>query len=102
MRTDIQTVGFDADQDLLNFVNDRIKHLAQLETRITGVDVYLKSVKDDHDNTKVAEVKIFLPGPTLYADYQSDSFRESIMEAVDKVKRQLLRRKELQNEKRPQ
>ncbi|ELR70361.1 site-specific recombinase [Fulvivirga imtechensis AK7] len=101
MRTDIQTVGFDADQDLLNFVNDRIKHLAQLESRITGVDVYLKSVKDDRNDTKVAEIKIFLPGPTLYADYQSDSYRESVMEAVDKVKRQLLRRKELQNEKRP-
>lgn len=101
MRTDIQTVGFDADQDLLNFVHDRIKHLTKFESRITGVDVYLKSVNNDQDNTKVAEIKIFLPGPTLYADFQSDSFRESIMEAADKVKRQLKRRKDLQNEKRP-
>lgn len=100
MRTDIQTVGFDADEDLLNFVNDRIKHLSKLESRITGIDVYLKTVNNDQDNTKIAEIKIFLPGPTLYADYQADSFRESIMEAADKVKRQLLKKKDLQNEKR--
>lgn len=100
MKTDIQTLGFDANQELIDFVNDRIKHLKKLEDRITGVDVYLKSVKNDQDETKIAEMKLFLPGPTLYADYQSDSFRESIMETVDKLKRQVLKRKDLQNEKR--
>lgn len=100
MKTDIQTVGFEANQELLDFVNDRIKHLKKFEDQITGIDVYLKSVKNDHDETKVAEMKLFLPGPTLYAEYQSDSFRESIMETVDKLKRQIRRRKEVQNEKR--
>lgn len=101
MKTDIQTVGFDANQELLDFVNDRIKHLRKFETQITGVDVYLKNVKNDQDETKIAEMKLFLPGPTLYAECQSDSFRESIMETVDKLKKQMRKRKELQNEKRP-
>jgi putative sigma-54 modulation protein len=100
MKTDIQVVGFEANQELLDFVNDRIKHLKKFDEQITGVDVYLKSVKNDQDESKVAEMKIFVPGPTLYAEYQSDSFRESIMETVDKLKRQMKRRKELQNEKR--
>lgn len=100
MKTDIQVVGFEANQELLDFVNDRIKHLKKFDEQITGVDVYLKSVKNDQDETKVAEMKIFVPGLTLYAEYQSDSFRESIMETVDKLKRQMRRRKELQNEKR--
>lgn len=94
MKTDIQTVGFEANQDLIDFVNDRIKHLGKYEDQITGVDVYLKSVNNDHDETKVAEMKLFLPGPTLYADSQSESFRESIMETVDKLKRQMKKRKE--------
>lgn len=100
MKTDIQVVGFEANQELLDFVNDRIKHLKKYEEQLTGVDVYLKLVNNDHDATKVAEIKLFLPGPTLYAEYQSDSFRESIMETVDKLKRQMRRRKELQNVKR--
>ena len=101
MKTDIQVVGFEANQELLDFVNDRIRHLRRFDQQITGVDVYLKSVKNDQNETKVAEVKVYIPGPTLYATFQSDSFRESIMESMDKVKRQLQKRKDLQNEKRP-
>lgn len=101
MKTDIQVVGFEANQELLDFVNERIRHLKRFDHQITGVDVYLKSVKNDQNDTKVAEVKVFVPGPTLYATHQSDSFRESIMESMDKMKRQIKKRKDLQNEKRP-
>ncbi|MBL6444896.1 ribosome-associated translation inhibitor RaiA [Fulvivirga sp. 29W222] len=101
MKTDIQTIGFDANQELIDFVNDRIKHLKKFETQITGVDIYLKNVKNDQGETRVAEMKLFLPGPALYAEYQSESFRESIIETIDKLKRQIKKRKELQNEKRP-
>ncbi|MBL3656442.1 ribosome hibernation-promoting factor, HPF/YfiA family [Fulvivirga sediminis] len=100
MKTDIQTVGFTANQELLDFVDDRLKHLTKLDDQITGVDVYLKTVYNDHDETKVCEIKVFLPGPTLFAEFQSESFRESIMEVVDKLKRQIKKRKDIQQEKR--
>ncbi|UII23120.1 HPF/RaiA family ribosome-associated protein [Fulvivirga ligni] len=100
MKTDIQTIGFSANKELIDFVEDRLKHLTKLDSQITGVDVYLKSVKDNHDETKIAEIKLFLPGPTLYADHQSESFRESVMEVVEKLKRQIKKRKDILYEKR--
>ncbi len=100
MKTDIQTVGFEANDDLMAFVNDRIDRLHKYYDGITGIDVYLKSVRHDEEETKIAEIKVFLPGPSLYADFQGESFRESIIETVDKLERQLRKRKELQNEKR--
>lgn len=100
MKTDIQTVGFEANEDLLAFVDDRIKHLQRYYDGITGVDVYLKSVNNDAEETKIAEIKAFVPGPSLYAEYQAESFREAIIESVKKLERQLRKMKEIQNEKR--
>ena len=99
MKKDIQTIGFEANDDLLAFVNDRIKRLGKFHNGITGIDVYLKSVRNDEEETKVAEIKVFLPGNSLYADFQGDSFRESIIETVDKLERQLRKRKEMEQDK---
>lgn len=100
MKTDIQTIGFEANDDLMAFVNDRIKLLQRYHNNITGIDVYLKSVKNDEEETKIAEIKVFVPGPSLYADYQAESFREAIIESVKKIERQLKKIKDIQNEKR--
>ncbi len=100
MKTDIQTVGFEANEDLLAFLNHRIERLKKYYDGITGIDVYLKSVKDSENETKIAEIKVFLPGPTLFADHQGESFRESIIESVDKLEKQLRKRKEIMTEKR--
>ncbi len=100
MKKDIQTVGFEANEDLLAFVNDRIDRLSRFNTGITGIDVYLKSVKNEDDETKITEIKVFLPGPSLYAEFQGESFRESIIETVDKLESQLRKRKEIRDEKR--
>jgi putative sigma-54 modulation protein len=100
MKTDIQTIGFEANDDLMAFVNDRLKHLHRYHDKITGIDVYLKSVKNNEEETKVAEIKAFVPGPSLYADYQAESFREAIIESVKKIERQLKKIKDIQNEKR--
>ena len=101
MKIDIQTVGFDAEQDLLDFTNEKINKLEKFFENITGIDVYLKSVPDNTENTKIAEVKVFLPGPSIYGEAQSDTFHGSIDEAVEKVKKQLKKRNELMKEKRP-
>lgn len=100
MKYDIQTVGFDANQELLDFLGDRLKHLNKHFSNITGIDVYLKSEKNDQDETKTAEIKLFVPGPSLYASYTSESFRESIIESVEKLKRQLKKTKAKQYSKR--
>ncbi len=101
MKIDIQTVNFDADQALLDFVHEKIGGLQQFFENITGVDVYLKSVNNNQAETKVAEVKAYVPGPSLYAEAQTDSFSASVSEAIDKLQRQLKKKNRKLHEKRP-
>ncbi|MDX1628583.1 MAG: ribosome-associated translation inhibitor RaiA [Fulvivirga sp.] len=100
MKYDIQTVGFEADQELYNFLDEQLDELKKYFDNITGIDVYLKSVKDDEDETKIAEIKLFVPGPSLYAEHRAETMRESIIEVVDKLRRQLEKLKEKQYSKR--
>lgn len=100
MRIDIETVGFEPEQDLLDYVDEKIKKLSRFFENITGIDVYLKSIHDDNAQTKVAEIKVFLPGPSIYAEYQTDTFYGAIDQVTEKVKKQLKKRNELMKMKR--
>jgi putative sigma-54 modulation protein len=100
MRIDIETVGFEPEQDLLDYANEKINKLSRFFENITGIDVYLKSINDDNAQTKVAEVKVFLPGPSIYAEFQTDTFHGALDQAIEKVKKQLKKRNELMKEKR--
>ncbi|MTI22295.1 ribosome-associated translation inhibitor RaiA [Fulvivirga sp. RKSG066] len=100
MKYDIQTVGFDATDELKSYLESQLSEIHELHDNITGIDVYLKSVNDDEEETKIAEIKVFIPGPSLYADHRSEKFDESIAKAVDKIKRQIKKTKEKQYAKR--
>ena len=100
MKIDIQTVGFSAREDLLEYAQKKIDGLTKYYDRITGVDLYLKLVQDEQEENKEVQVKIHLPGPTLFAQHQSDNFHESLNEVMDKIIKQLKKKNELENEKR--
>lgn len=98
MKYDIQTIGFDATPQLNEFLDEQLEQVKEHHTNITGIDVYLKSVHDDEDESKIAEIKVFIPGPSLYAEHRAETFEEAIIEASEKMKRQLKKAKEkLQN-----
>lgn len=100
MRIDIQTVGFEAEQDLLDYADEKINKLNKYFENITGIDIYLKSVQNDRDKTKVAEVKVFLPGEPIFGQEQTDTFHGALDQAIEKVKKQLKKRNELVKDKR--
>ncbi|MGK7388764.1 MAG: ribosome hibernation-promoting factor, HPF/YfiA family [Candidatus Cyclobacteriaceae bacterium M2_1C_046] len=100
MRIDIQTVGFEADQQLLDHTDEKISGLTKYFENITGIDVYLKSVQNDRDKTKIAEIKVFIPGEPVYGESQTDTFHGALDQAVEKVKKQLKKRNQLVKDKR--
>lgn len=100
MKYDIQTVGFEATEDLKNFLETQLQEVHDIHNNITGIDVYLKTVKDDEQDTKIAEIKVFKPGPSIYADHRSDKLDECIAQTVNKIKRQLIKAKEIEYAKR--
>lgn len=100
MRIDIQTVGFEADRELLDHADQKISGLTKYFENITGIDLYLKSVNNDRDKSKVAEIKVFIPGEPIYGDSQTDTFHGAIDQTIEKVKKQLKKRNELVKDKR--
>ncbi len=90
----LETVHFDADRKLVNFVNEKVGKLNQFFDHIIGGEVYLKLDKSSEKENKVAEIKILVPGKELFAKKQCKSFEEATDLCVDALKRQVKKHKE--------
>lgn len=89
MKVNIQSVRFDADKRLIEFVENKMSKLDRFAERATGADVILKLDKDHEKGNKVATVTLHLPGNDLVAEEQAKSFEEAVDCAIDALKRQI-------------
>lgn len=97
MTVNIQTVHFDADAKLIEYVKQRVQKLFSFHDRIMKVDVYLKLDNVVHNiKDKVAEIKVHVPRQQLFVKQSSKSFEQSFDEALDALISQLKRKKEKQ------
>ena len=97
MTVKIQTVRFDADAKLIEYVKQRVEKLYNFHDRITKVDVFLKLDNVVHNiKDKVAEIKVHVPRQHLFVKQTSESFEQSFDEALDSLITQLKRKKEKQ------
>ena len=95
MNVNIQTVHFDADSKLKNYIEKKLSKLLQIHDRIVKVDVYLKLDNVVHTiKDKVAEIKVHIPKYDFFVKHSSKSFEESFDEALDSVIMQIKRKKE--------
>lgn len=85
----IQSVKFDADTRLVEFVNAKMAKLDRFAERSTGADVILKLDKDVEKGNKIATISLHMPGEELVATHQARSFEEAIDEAIDALKHQI-------------
>ena len=97
MTVKIQTVRFDADAKLIEYVKQRVEKLYNFHDRITKVDVFLKLDNVVHNiKDKVAEIKVHVPKQQLFVKQTSKSFEQSFDEALNSLITQLKRKKEKQ------
>ncbi len=100
MNTQIKTVHFDADVNLINHVNKRLDKLPTFHERIISVDVYLKLENLNHQiKDKVAEIQVNVPQHRIFVKHESKSFEESFDAAFESVVTQLKRNKTKQLQK---
>lgn len=93
MNIKIHSVHFDADKKLLEFVEEKVTKLTQYEDRILSTEVFLRLDKDPDTGNKVAEIKMIVAGGDVFAKKQSKSFEESTDQAVEALRRQLVKQK---------
>lgn len=89
MNVQIQSLKFDADKRLIEFVNAKMAKLDRFAERSTGAEVTLKLDKDHEKGNKIATITLHMPGEDLVACHQAKSFEESIDEAINALKHQL-------------
>ncbi len=97
MNVKIQTVHFNADEKLIEYVNKKVDKLNIFHERITKVDVFLKLDNVVHTiKDKVAEIRVHVPRHDFFVKASSKSFEESFDCAIESMVTQMKRKKEKQ------
>jgi ribosome hibernation promoting factor len=95
MKLQMQSVHFDADPKLLDFIQKKADKLETFYDRIIGGDVFLKLEKgSERVHTKIVEIKLNIPGQTLFSKNEADSFEAATDEAMEALRKQLQRYKD--------
>ena len=94
MKLQIQSVHFDADQKLLEFIQKKTDKLETFYDKIIDGEVILGIQKDKARVNKNVEIKINIPGSQLFAKESAASFEAGTDAAVEALRRQLKKYKE--------
>jgi len=94
MTTNIQSVHFDADKKLIDFINDKVGKLTTFHEGIISNEVILRLDKSASADNKIAEMKLHTKGHELFAKKQCATFEEAVDTACDAIKIQLIKHKE--------
>jgi len=94
MKLQMSSVHFDADQTLLDFIQTKLNKLDTFFDRITEGEVFLKLDNNNGISNKIVEVKLFVPGSTLFTKTESTSFENATDEALATLTRQLKKYKD--------
>lgn len=94
MEIQVQSVHFDADAKLLEFIDKKMQKLETFFDKIISVDVILKLEKTGQVQDKVAELKLNVPGSVLVAKETCKTFEEAIDAGSEALRRQILKYKE--------
>ncbi|WP_139925587.1 ribosome hibernation-promoting factor, HPF/YfiA family [Hymenobacter sp. DG01] len=94
MKLQMQSVHFDADQKLLDFIQKRLDKLETFYDRVTEGEVILRLNNKDGINNKTVEVKLHVPGTTLFSQEDAGTFEAAADAAAENLKRQITKYKE--------
>ena len=94
MNVVIHPVHFDASAKLVDFITNKLSKLETFFDRIIEAEVFLKMETKQNIKDKIVEVKLHVPGKTLFVAKTSKTFEESTDLAVHTIAGQLKKQKE--------
>ena len=93
MKVEIQSIHFNPDRKLVNFINKKIEKISSIDDCMIKTDVFLKIDKPESPENKIAEIRIHSSKGEYFAKKQCDSFEESINLSVQALRKQVLKQK---------
>ncbi|MBL7471601.1 ribosome hibernation-promoting factor, HPF/YfiA family [Robertkochia sediminum] len=94
MEVNTQSVNFNVQPDLINFVQKRMDKLDHFYDRVIHSDVYLKLQNTSAKENKIAEIKVHVPGDEFVVTKQCKTFEEAVDAAASSLERVLTKRKQ--------
>ncbi len=94
MEIRVQSIRFDADQKLLDFVDRKLGKLSKFHDSVIGAEVRL-SLLQEHNNKNVW-VRIQIPGNDIVVERNAATFEDAVVDCADILKEKLTRVKEKQ------
>ncbi len=90
----INSVRFDADIKLIDFIKSKVGKLFQFNDDIIAAEVFLRLENSQDMENKITEIRLDIPGNNLFAKKQGKSFEEATDLAVDALRKQVKRKKD--------
>ena len=94
MKLNIESVHFDASQQLKDFATKKVEKLSLFFDGIISADVVLSLDKADNLENKVSKISLSVPKTVLVAERQCKTFEEGIDLACDALRIQIQKYKE--------
>lgn len=93
MNINVQSIRFDADKKLIDFIQKKADKLDQFFDQILDGECYLKLENTEDEANKVAEFKLNIPGGQLFAKGQAKTFEEATDLSIESLRRQINKHK---------
>ena len=93
MKVNTQSVNFNADGELIDFIEKRMNKLDLFYDRITSADVFLKVINTSAKDNKTAEVKLHVPKEVYIVKKRCKTFEEAVDSACGSLERKLVKKK---------
>jgi putative sigma-54 modulation protein len=94
MKVNTQSVNFNADKKLIDFIQKRMDKLETFYDKVISSDVYLKLENTSDKANKIFEARVSVPGDSFVVKKQCKTFEEGTDMAIASLERQLKKRKE--------
>jgi putative sigma-54 modulation protein len=89
MTINIQSVHFDADRKLLDFIEEKVSKLSTFYEGIISCEVTLRLDKSSTSDNKISEIKVLAKGHEFFAKKQCSTFEEATDLVTEALKGQI-------------
>ncbi|MGW8122540.1 ribosome hibernation-promoting factor, HPF/YfiA family [Roseivirga echinicomitans] len=93
MKVQIQSIRFNADTKLIDFIQKKLDKLDTFYERTIDAEVILR-VNNEGIENKTVEIKLNVPGDQLFAEKTSNSFEAATDDCTEALRRQIKKHKE--------
>lgn len=92
MEINVQSIKFDADQKLLDYIDKKVSKIEKFYEGVIRTEVNLSLLADPQN--KNVKVRVFIPGNELVVERHADTFESAVVDCVGVLKDLLVSEKE--------